>query len=147
MASELQLRFGTLAICQSKMYFLLRAECSTAVRDVIPGSDCLLPCVILQKGDRECHIVVLHYEDVVDWDEEYPPSMGEEYNTHSKYSSARTLHYRHTLPAWGRNTIHTVSTVVQGNYITDKYWQRQWSSVYQVEIPDHLFHWVPSEEH
>ncbi|XP_033740636.1 BTB/POZ domain-containing protein 10-like [Pecten maximus] len=32
-----------------------------------------------QTGDRECHIVVLVEDDVVDWDEEYPPQMGEEY--------------------------------------------------------------------
>ena len=32
----------------------------------------------LQRGDRECHIVVLTDEDVVDWDEEYPPQTGEE---------------------------------------------------------------------
>ena len=39
--------------------------------------------ILFQKGDRECHIVILTDDDVVDWDEEYPPSMGEEY-THSK---------------------------------------------------------------
>ena len=39
--------------------------------------------VDFQKGDRECHIVVLTEDDIVDWDEEYPPSMGEEY-AHSK---------------------------------------------------------------
>jgi BTB/POZ domain-containing protein 10 len=33
-----------------------------------------------QHGDRECHIVILCEEDVVDWDEEYPPQMGEEYS-------------------------------------------------------------------
>lgn len=33
-----------------------------------------------KRGDRECHIVVLTDEDVVDWDEEYPPQMGEEYS-------------------------------------------------------------------
>ncbi|GAB1602323.1 BTB/POZ domain-containing protein KCTD20-like [Argonauta hians] len=33
-----------------------------------------------KRGDRECHIVVLAEEDVVDWDEEYPPQMGEEYS-------------------------------------------------------------------
>lgn len=33
-----------------------------------------------QRGDRECHIVVLLDDDVVDWDEEYPPQMGEEYS-------------------------------------------------------------------
>ena len=32
-----------------------------------------------QRGDRECHIVVLSEEDVVEWDEEFPPQMGEEY--------------------------------------------------------------------
>jgi len=40
-----------------------------------------------QKGDRECHIVILMFDDVIDWDEEYPPQMGEEkseiiYNSH-----------------------------------------------------------------
>lgn len=32
------------------------------------------------RGDRECHIVVLADDDVVDWDNEYPPQMGEEYS-------------------------------------------------------------------
>lgn len=32
-----------------------------------------------QRGDRECHIVILLDDDVVDWDEEFPPQMGEEY--------------------------------------------------------------------
>ncbi|KAK0393022.1 hypothetical protein QR680_000018 [Steinernema hermaphroditum] len=31
-----------------------------------------------ERGERECHIVILMDEDVVDWDEEYPPQMGEE---------------------------------------------------------------------
>ncbi|KAK2149717.1 hypothetical protein LSH36_440g01006 [Paralvinella palmiformis] len=42
-----------------------------------------------KHGDRECHIVVLadEDEDLVEWDDEYPPQMGEEltqviYNTH-----------------------------------------------------------------
>jgi BTB/POZ domain-containing protein 10 len=34
--------------------------------------------IILKKGDRECHIVILCEDDVIDWDEEYPPQMGEE---------------------------------------------------------------------
>lgn len=40
----------------------------------------LLPVMVTsaQKGDRECHIVVLLDDDVVDWDEKYPPQMGEE---------------------------------------------------------------------
>lgn len=37
-----------------------------------------------KKGERECHIVVLTDEDIVDWDEDYPPPMGEEYSQ-SKY--------------------------------------------------------------
>ena len=32
-----------------------------------------------EKGDRECHIVVLHEDDLIEWDEEYPPQMGEQY--------------------------------------------------------------------
>lgn len=32
-----------------------------------------------QRGDRECHIVILLDDDVVDWDEAYPPQMGDEY--------------------------------------------------------------------
>ena len=37
--------------------------------------------VLLQetnKGERECHIVVLCEDDVIDWDPEYPPQMGEQ---------------------------------------------------------------------
>lgn len=33
-----------------------------------------------KKGERECHIVVLTDEDSVDWDEDHPPPMGEEYS-------------------------------------------------------------------
>lgn len=29
-------------------------------------------------GDRECHIIILTDEDAVDWDEDFPPPMGEE---------------------------------------------------------------------
>ena len=36
---------------------------------------------MLQHGDRECHIVVLLDDDVVDWDEAYPPQMGEDSTT------------------------------------------------------------------
>ncbi|XP_061488416.1 BTB/POZ domain-containing protein KCTD20 isoform X2 [Rhineura floridana] len=49
--------------------------------------DCYLEELILpimvgsaKKGERECHIVVLTDEDIVDWDEDYPPPMGEEYS-------------------------------------------------------------------
>lgn len=44
--------------------------------------DLIMPAMVssAQRGDRECHIVVLLDDDVVDWDEEYPPQMGEEYS-------------------------------------------------------------------
>lgn len=51
----------------------------------------VLPLMVAsaQSGERECHIVVLTDDDVVDWDEEYPPQMGEEYSqskkTHAQY--------------------------------------------------------------
>lgn len=42
----------------------------------------ILPVMVAsaQRGDRECHIVVLLDDDVVDWDMDYPPQMGEEYS-------------------------------------------------------------------
>ncbi|PAV90625.1 hypothetical protein WR25_12195 [Diploscapter pachys] len=39
-----------------------------------------------EHGERECHIVVLMDDDAVDWDDEYPPQMGEE-TTHVVYST------------------------------------------------------------
>lgn len=39
-----------------------------------------------EHGERECHIVVLLDDDVVDWDDEFPPQMGEE-TTHVVYST------------------------------------------------------------
>ncbi|XP_076444563.1 BTB/POZ domain-containing protein KCTD20-like [Babylonia areolata] len=41
----------------------------------------ILPLMVkcANRGDRECHIVVLTDDDVLEWDEEYPPQMGEEY--------------------------------------------------------------------
>ncbi|KAF6200633.1 hypothetical protein GE061_005076 [Apolygus lucorum] len=44
--------------------------------------DLILPLMVnsAERGDRECHIVVLLDDDSVDWDEEYPPQMGEEYS-------------------------------------------------------------------
>ena len=52
-------------------------------------------------GRRECHIVVLTNDDVVEWDEEYPPSMGED-DTQSK-SSLATLF-------WKRNCVKIEKT-------------------------------------
>lgn len=44
--------------------------------------DLVLPLMVssAQRGDRECHVVVLQEDDLVDWDNEYPPQMGEEYS-------------------------------------------------------------------
>ena len=40
----------------------------------------VLPQLVIaaDRGERECHIVVLMDEDVVDWDEEFPPQIGED---------------------------------------------------------------------
>jgi BTB/POZ domain-containing protein 10 len=42
----------------------------------------ILPEMVVSahRGDRECHIVILLEDDIVDWDEEYPPTTGEEYS-------------------------------------------------------------------
>jgi BTB/POZ domain-containing protein 10 len=32
-----------------------------------------------KRGDRESHIVILTEDDIVDWDDEFPPQMGEEH--------------------------------------------------------------------
>ena len=42
----------------------------------------ILPIMVgcAKKGERECHIVVLTDEDSVDWDEDHPPPMGEDYS-------------------------------------------------------------------
>lgn len=52
----------------------------------------VLPLMVAsaQSGERECHVVVLTDDDVVDWDEEYPPQMGEEYSQ-SQYPDLRKL--------------------------------------------------------
>lgn len=44
--------------------------------------DLILPLMVnsAKRGDRECHVVVLLDDDIVDWDEMYPPQMGEEYS-------------------------------------------------------------------
>jgi BTB/POZ domain-containing protein 10 len=39
--------------------------------------DRILPMMVqsAQRGDRECHIVILMEDDIVDWDEDFPPPM------------------------------------------------------------------------
>ena len=46
------------------------------------------------RGDRECHIVILVDEDQIDWDEDFPPQMGEEYTQ----TIVSTSMYRYSLP-------------------------------------------------
>lgn len=36
--------------------------------------------VAARRGSRECHIVILADDDVVEWDSEFPPQMGEEFS-------------------------------------------------------------------
>uniref|UniRef100_A0A0N5AXG6 BTB domain-containing protein n=1 Tax=Syphacia muris TaxID=451379 RepID=A0A0N5AXG6_9BILA len=47
-----------------------------------------------EHGDRECHIVVLLDDDVVDWDEHYPPQMGEE-TTQVVYSTQLSRFFKY----------------------------------------------------
>ncbi|XP_072032144.1 BTB/POZ domain-containing protein KCTD20-like [Amphiura filiformis] len=44
--------------------------------------DHILPEMVAcaKRGERECHIVILMEDDIVEWDEEYPPQMGEEFS-------------------------------------------------------------------
>jgi BTB/POZ domain-containing protein 10 len=49
--------------------------------------------LMLQRGDRECHIVVLCDDDIVDWDEEYPPQMGDD-NPQSKIILSNLYTYK-----------------------------------------------------
>ena len=41
--------------------------------DIVPGM-----AEAAMKGERECHIVCLKDDDIVDWDPEYPPAVGED---------------------------------------------------------------------
>lgn len=42
----------------------------------------ILPEMVIaaRRGSRECHIVILADDDVVDWDADFPPPMGEEFS-------------------------------------------------------------------
>ncbi len=39
------------------------------------------------KGNRECHVVVLHEDDVIDWDLDYPPPQMSEEQSMTVYNS------------------------------------------------------------
>lgn len=68
----------------------------------------VLPLMVAsaQSGERECHVVVLTDDDVVDWDEEYPPQMGEE------YSQSKSAAERSALPATAISTLWRLSSAV-----------------------------------
>jgi len=53
-----------------------RAQFETYLEELI------LPLMVTsaKNGDRECHVVVLLDDDSVEWDEENPPQMGDEYS-------------------------------------------------------------------
>ena len=52
-------------------------ECCTSV-GVFSECSNLINASSPQKGERECQIVILMEDDVIDWDEDYPPSVGED---------------------------------------------------------------------
>ena len=60
-----------------------RGQFNTFLEDII------LPQLVAsaERGDRECHIIVLLDDDIVDWDEDYPPQMGED-TSHVVYSTS-----------------------------------------------------------
>ena len=68
--------------------------------------DLILPLMVnsARRGDRECHIVVLLDDDVVDWDEEYPPQMGEEYSQ-SAFKSFLNKSYYIIIPTSTKSNI------------------------------------------
>lgn len=110
----------------------------------------------MQHGDRESHIVVLLDDDVVDWDELYPPQMGEDstqvvYSTHLyrffKYAENRDVAKQ--VSCWNCETkwVNIVPLVTQlilvyvtasrsilliffaSNFIIQKsFWNRSWIS-------------------
>eukprot|EP00118_Oscarella_pearsei_P003823 m.15883 g.15883 ORF g.15883 m.15883 type:complete len:348 (+) comp26605_c0_seq2:39-1082(+) len=61
------------------MHELSNEGARTVFEDFVESA--ILPAMAksAQAGERECHIVVLMDEDVVNWDSEHPPMTGEEY--------------------------------------------------------------------
>lgn len=61
----------------------------------------ILPIMVgcAKKGERECHIVVLTDEDSVDWDEDHPPPMGEEYSQSRSRPQGPEVSARNMLPS------------------------------------------------
>ena len=62
-------------------WIVIVAVCFSAFVDdcqIVADVNKVCTVVVLQSGDRECHIVVLNDDDVIDWDDENPPLMGDE---------------------------------------------------------------------
>lgn len=59
----------------------------------------VLPAMVAsaERGERESHIVVLLEDDIVDWDDEYPPQTGEEYGQSKCHSAFYPGHQSHCL--------------------------------------------------
>ncbi|VDN02579.1 unnamed protein product [Thelazia callipaeda] len=79
----------------------------------------ILPQMIVstEHGDRECHIVVLLDDEIVDWDELYPPHMGED-TTQVVYS---TQLYRFFKYAENRDVAKQALKVICGRYTNVSY--------------------------
>ena len=56
--------------------------------------------MLLQRGDRECHIVILCDDDIVEWDEEYPPQMGDDNPQSMTTLSSQIIVQVHDLKAF-----------------------------------------------
>lgn len=69
--------------CQDLRGFLHELSNEGAKKQFDYYLDKLIFPVLIQetnKGERECHIVVLCEDDLIEWDPEYPPQMGEQYS-------------------------------------------------------------------
>ncbi len=79
----LMIPFGASTIkCQDLRGFLHELSNEGAKRQFDYYLDKLIYPILLEdasKGERECHIVVLCEDDLIEWDPEYPPQMGEQY--------------------------------------------------------------------
>lgn len=77
--------------CKFNMYFSTSMVCHVGVFFCPPFVIKLIKnALFLQNGDRECHIVVLTDEDILDWDNDYPPqTLGEEYSQSKGGSTAQ----------------------------------------------------------
>jgi BTB/POZ domain-containing protein 10 len=80
----LMIPFGASTIkCQDLRGFLHELSNEGAKSQFDYYLDKLIYPVLLEdanKGERECHIVVLCEDDLIEWDPEFPPQMGEQYS-------------------------------------------------------------------